>query len=233
MALPRTISDLAGTALTYFKIGLSSAAVRLKAVSGGLVARNVGDSADAPITASQLRSSGNSLELNSDAAGSGADWKLTIARPASGMSADWTLTLPPNDGSPNQVLTTDGSGNTTWETPAAGSPNGELIDETALAFGDSSPVAMFNKPANNFVPKIQVFVDTVFNGTAPTLSIGISGSTSKYMGTGDIDLKTVGVYEVCPDVAPEALLEALIATYNADSSSTGAARLRVFYADPT
>ncbi len=233
MALPRIISDLAGTARTLFKIGIASTGVALKAVTGGLVARNVGDSADAPITASQLRASGDSMELNSDAAGSGADWKITIARPASGMAAAWTFTLPPNDGSPAQVLTTDGSGNTTWETPAAGSPNGELADETALAFGASSPVTMFTKPAGSLVAKVQVFVETAFNGTAPTLSIGIAGTTSKYMGTGDIDLKTVGVYEVVPEIATVGGTEALIGSYNADSSSAGAARIRVIYVVPT
>lgn len=231
MALPRFISDLAGTARSLFRIGL--AGVGLKHVSGGLVVRNAADSADAPVTGSQLRASGDNLELNSDAAGAGADYKLTLARPSSGMSADVTLTFPPDAGSPSQVLVTDGSGNTSWATPGEGSPNGELVDDTALEYGDSSPVTMFTKPANTLVSKVQVFVDVAFDGTAPALSIGISGQTSKYMAATDVDLTTVGVYEVTPDAAAAIAAEPLIATYNADGSAVGAARIRVFYGEPT
>lgn len=233
MAVPRYLSDLAGTALGYLRIGLSTAAVRLKSVSGGLVARNSVDSADAPITGSQLRASGDSIELNSDAAGSGADYKYTLQRPAAGMTGAVTLTLPIDDGSPLQVLQTDGSGVLSWVTSSAGNTNSENLDTTTLAFGDSSPVTMFTKPVNSLVAMIRVIVDTAFNGTAPTLSIGIVGTTSKYMGTTEVNLKEIGVYEVFPGIAVVAGTEALIATYAADSSSAGAARIEVTYAQPT
>lgn len=38
-------------------------------------------------------------------------------------TASWTLTLPPDDGSANYFLQTDGSGNTTWAAAAAGTIN--------------------------------------------------------------------------------------------------------------
>lgn len=44
---------------------------------------------------------------------------ITITAPAS-LAANYTLTLPPNDGTNGQVLTTDGSGVTTWTTNGAG-----------------------------------------------------------------------------------------------------------------
>ena len=227
----RFLSDVIGIAGSFFKLGFLG--VRLKNVSGNLAVRNTGDSADAAVTASQDNVSGDVIVLNSDAAASGADWSLTIQRAATGMGAAWTWTLPPNDGSPGQVLTTDGSGITTWETIPSGSPNGLLFDVTALAFGDSSPHAMFTKPAGSKVDLIRVYVDTAFDGTTPQLSIGIAGTTSKYMATGEIDLKTVGVYEVVPDVDVVVGTEALIATYAADSSATGAARIEVIYGVPT
>jgi hypothetical protein len=118
-------------------------------------------------------------------------------------------------------------------TPSTGNASAELVDETALAFGDASPVAMFTKPVDSAITKVQVIVTTLFNGTAPTLSIGIVGTTSKYVATTEVDLKTVGIYEITPDVGVVAGTEALIATYSADSSSAGAATLRVFYSDPT
>ena len=45
--------------------------------------------------------------------------KITLDAPA-GLAADYSFVLPPNDGSNGQVLTTDGSGVTTWTTNGAG-----------------------------------------------------------------------------------------------------------------
>lgn len=46
------------------------------------------------IRATELRTLGNDLVLNHDAAGSGADWTLTIRRQSSGMSAAAIISLP-------------------------------------------------------------------------------------------------------------------------------------------
>lgn len=46
--------------------------------------------------------------------------KITLKSPDS-LSADYTLTLPANDGDNGQILTTDGSGVTSWSSPAASS----------------------------------------------------------------------------------------------------------------
>lgn len=232
MSLNRIQSDLAGTALTKFAVALGAARIYLKAISGGFAVRNADDSADAELTASKVNVSGDVLVLNSDAAGSGADWLFTIQRAASGMTAAVTLTLPPNDGSPGQVLTSDGSGVLTWETPSGGVSNMIQTDITALAFGDSSPVTMFTKPANAKLLTVRIYVDTLFNGTAPTLSIGISGTVSKYGTTGQVNLKEVGLYTWDPGVAAVAGTEGIIATYAADSSSAGAARMEVDYVVP-
>lgn len=236
MAIPRIISDLAGTARTFFKLGIvQGTGAAWKAITGGLVARDVNDSADAPITGSELRASGDSIKINSDAAGSGADWELSIERPATGMTADVTLVLPPDEGSPGDVLTTDGSGNASWAAPAVGSPNGVYQDDTAIAFGDSSPIAMFTKPAGSKVALIRVQIVTPYDGAAPTLSIGITGTTSKYGTTGQVDLKaaTGTVFEWDPGEPVAVSSEPLIGTYNADSSAAGAAIISVFYVTPT
>lgn len=222
-------SNLLGVTGAFFKIGTSG--VRLKNSSGNLLVRNTGDSADAEITASKLNNSGDSIVLNSDAAGSGADYKITLARPTSGMTADVTLTLPVDDGTPNQVLATDGNGALSWVS-AASTASSEKVDTTSLAFGDSSPVAMFTTGANDVINRVEVIVDTAFNGT-PTLSIGISGTTSKYMATSDVDLTaTAGTsFVVYPNKTAQGA-ESLIATYSAGSASAGAARIQVYYDTP-
>jgi hypothetical protein len=221
-------SDLLGTTGAYFKLGLSG--VRLKDSSGNLLVRNSGDSADAQVTTSKLNVSGDVVDINSDAAGSGADWKYTLQRPSSGMTAAVTLTLPIDDGTPGQVLQTDGSGAMSWV--SAGSTASSLkLDSTSLAFGTASPVAMFTTGAADIIEYIDVVVDTAFNGTS-TMSVGITGTTSKYMPATALDLTATGMYRYHPGLTA-AGAESLIITYSAGGASAGAARVIVHYATPS
>jgi len=221
-------SDLLGTTKDYFKLGFTG--VRLKNSSGNLLVRNTGDSADAEITASKVNVSGESLVINSDSAGTAADWKITVQRPTSGMTADVALTLPVDDGTAGQVLSTDGSGILSWVS-AGSTALADKVDTTTLAFGSTSPLALFSTGAADIINYIEVVVDTAFNGTAPTMSIGVSGTTSKYTATTEVDLKSTGSYLIHPAQIAQGI-EALIATYVADASSAGSARILVHYCTP-
>lgn len=223
-------SDLLGTLRSTFKVGGTTGVV-LKNSAGNLLVRNTGDSADAALTASQVNVSGNVLELNSDAASAGADWKLTLQRPAAGMTAAVVLTLPVDDGSPSQVLQTDGSGVLSWAS-AGSTANAEKKDTTSLAFGTASPLSLFSTASGDILSKVEVVIDTPFNG-APSLSIGITGTTSKYMSTSDVDLTAAAttVFLVHPGL-PAAGVEALIATYTAGGASAGAARILITRVTP-
>lgn len=225
------ILDFIGTSANAFKVAING--VLLKNSSGNLLVRNSGDSADAEITASKANISGDSLVLNSDAAGTGADRTVTIARPSSGMTANWTMTLPTGPGTAGYVFQTDGSGNTSWV--AAGSTSQCMTtDTTSLAFGSSTTVSMFTLPANAVVEAVRVIIDTVFNGT-PSMSVGISGSTSKYMASTQVDLTAAAttVFEVYPGKTPVGTTEALQISYTANSASAGAARVEVDFVIPS
>ena len=67
------------------------------------------------------------------------------------------------------------------------------------------------------------------------MSIGISGTTSKYMGSTQVDLTAAAatVFEVEPGLAAVGATENLIATYSAGSASAGAARILVDYVIPS
>jgi hypothetical protein len=221
-------SDLLGTTKDYFKLGFSG--VRLKNNAGNLSVRNTGDSADAEITTSKVNVSGESLVLNSDSAGAAADWKVTIQRPTSGMTADVALTLPIDDGTAGQVLSTDGSGVLSWAS-AGSTALADKVDTTTLAFGSTSPLALFSTGAADIINYIEVVVDTAFDGTTPTMSIGIAGTTSKYSATTDVDLKTAGSYLIHPAQTAQGI-EALIATYVSSTSTVGSARILVHYCTP-
>jgi hypothetical protein len=225
------ILDLIGTTANTLRIAIGG--VLLKNSSGNLLVRNTGDTADAEITTSRVNVSGDNLVINSDAANSSADRSITLSRPTSGMSASYTLTLPTSAGSPGQVLQTDGSGNLSF-TSVAGTSDKITTDTTNLAFGSSTTVSMFTLPANAVVQAVRVIIDTAFNGN-PSMSVGISGNTSKYLASTQVDLKAVSttIFEVYPGLAPVGTTEALQIAYTAGSATAGAARVEVDYAVPS
>lgn len=223
--------DLLGTLGAKFQLGIQG--LILKNTGGKIRARNAADNADAPLVGSTIEASGDSLTLNEDAAGSGADFKITISRPGTGMTEDLVLTLPADKGAAGYTLATDGNGNLSWQSSSTAS-NLEATDTTDLVFGSSSPLAMFTLPADAVVLKVQVVIDTPFNG-APSLSIGITGTLAKYLASTQVDLTAAAgtVFEVSPGLAANGSSENLIATYAAGAASAGAARLLVTYAIPS
>lgn len=224
--------DLLGTTKSFLRIGLSG--VRLKNNAGNLNVRNASDTADAEITAAKANVSGDAIDLNSDAAGAGADWKYTLQRPATGMTAAVALTLPPTDGSPDQVLKTDGSGVLSWA-DAASTASNIKVDSTPLAFDSTATVPMFNAADGTVVDQVMVIVDTPFDGS-PSISVGTSGSASKYLGSGDVDLTAAARTQFLNHPGEPAVTgggESLEIAYTANGATTGAARVQVHYATPS
>jgi hypothetical protein len=227
--------DLLGTVFSKFQIGIGGP--NLKNNAGTLESRNAADTAYAAIAALLFKTYGNDFELNSAATGSGADWKYTLRRPSTGMTHDLTVVLPATDPAVGQALTVASFAANVitlqWTTVAAGTDK-SVYDTTALAFGTASPVAMFNLPANAVYLSTKVIIDTPFNGT-PSLAIGISGNTAKYLAATQVDLTAAAgtVFDITPGLAASVSIEALIATYAAGGATAGAARLLVAYVIPS
>lgn len=227
--------DIVGVLGAKLQLGIGGPQV--KGSSGKVQARNASDAAMATIEAALFATYGDDFELNSGAAGSGADWKFTLRRPSTGMTHALTVVYPSGDPSVGQALTVASFASDIitlqWTTIAAGTEK-IVVDTTNLAFGSSSPLTLFTMPANAVVRSVKVIVDTAFNGT-PTLSIGISGTTSKYMGSTQVDLTAAAttVFEVDPGLTSVGTTEALIATYAAGAASAGAARIEVSYCIPS
>ncbi|MBD1995165.1 hypothetical protein H6G00_00795 [Leptolyngbya sp. FACHB-541] len=227
--------DFVGTTEALFRVGLTG--FSLKNNGGNVVVRNSGDTADAELTASQVKVSGDSIVINSDAANAGNDRSLTLQRATSGMTGALTVILPALTGADGQVLA-----------KKAGSPAGvlelELIsaantalntanDTTALAFGSAATVPMFTLPANAIIQSVETVVDVTFNGT-PSISVGISGNASKYVASTQVDLKAAArtSFVVHPAIAPSANPENLEIAYSAGGATAGAARVIVAYTIP-
>lgn len=211
---PRFLSDLAGTLLAGFRIGVN----KLVAASGVITARNAADNADVELAASGFRAKG-------------ATYKTTVKAASSGQSADIAIELPAALGSNGQALVDDGTGTgkLVWATVSTGA-NAVKAEDQVIAFGSTSPVSIVALPAGSTVSKIVVDVETAFDG-APSLSVGLVGSTSKYMGTTDMDLAQVASFEVQPSIE-EAGAVTPIVTYAAGGASVGSARVTVHWVLP-
>lgn len=160
--------------------------------------------------------------------------RVRVRAPADVTGGVVDFVLPPTEGSNGQVLSTDGNGNTTWvNQTASAATNTVQTDSTSFAFGASSPISLFSLPANAVVHKVEVIVDTAFDG-APTLEIGIAGDTDKYMTSAQNDL-TSGAgdrWTSNPNNIPVGGAESLIGTYAAGGATVGAGRIIVHYSNP-
>ncbi|MBW4469319.1 MAG: hypothetical protein KME45_03545 [Stenomitos rutilans HA7619-LM2] len=230
------VLDVIATSLSKFQIAIGG--VTLKNSSGNLLVRNPADSADAAVTASQLNNSGDAIVINSDAASTGTDWALTIGRNPAATAAV-TLYAPPAKGTDGFFLRQKaGTAAGVLELELAstsGASNQLTTDTTSLAFGTTSPLTLFTLPANAVVEAVRVIIDTPFTGGTPSLSVGITGTTSKYMSSTQVDLTATAqtIFEVYPGRTANGSSENLIATYAANSASAGAARIEVDYAIPS
>lgn len=218
-------ADILGTLASSIRIGLTG--VRLKNVAGSLSIRNTADSADAEVTASKLNNTGNDVVI-------GTTNTLTLSRNGS-TSSPVKVVFPAAKGTDGQFFRQKaGTASDTieFELVTSGTSTDKVTtDTTTLAFGSTSPLTMFTLPANAVVEAVRVTVDTAFNGT-PSLSIGITGTTSKYFASNQVDLTTVSQYETYPAIAANASAENLIATYSAGGATAGSARIEVDYVIP-
>jgi hypothetical protein len=227
--------DLFGTLRGIFKLGIGGP--QLKNNAGAIQARNTTDAAFVALQALLFQTYGNDFELNAGATGTGADRRFTLRRPSTGMTEDITLVMPATPPTAGQALTvasfSAGVATLQWSTIAGGNDK-PTVDTTAIAFGTASPITMLNLPANAVVLNVSVIVDTPFNGT-PSLSIGISGSTSKYMPSTQIDLTAAAgtLFSADPGLIPVGSIEAIIGTYAAGGATAGAGRMLVEYAIPS
>lgn len=226
-----------GTSQSAFSIGTAYPAggtgVLLLNSSGNLEVKLSDSSVFKKVTASEFDATSDiGLVINSDAAGSGADWKISVARPASGMTADWTLTLPPDAGTSTYVLSTDGTGVTIW-VPASSITNALEIKEVTVNTGDGASAALITLAANVRVEWVKVYVIAAFDDT-PTLSVGPSGNHSKYMTTSAnsllADPKSVFTHESGED--PLGTTEAVLVYFATAASTVGQVKVQIAYVLP-
>ncbi len=211
-------SKLTGTSVGKFILGFTG--VTLKNNSGVLDVKNTADTAYASAKM-------EAVTLFNNTAGFGNKIQTDPTQ-----AADFTYTLPLDDGTPAQVLATDGSGVLSWV--SAGSTSQCLTaDTTSFAFGSASTIVAFTLPINAIVDRTTIIIDTAFDGT-PTLSVGTNGgSASEWAGSGD-SLLTVGDrYDVPSQVVASGSTKGIELYYSAGGASVGAGRVIVYYCIPS
>lgn len=223
-------TDLVGTLKSTFQIEIGG--VKLKNNAGNLEVKATDGTTPAGVTASKVSITGEVLEINSDAAGAAADWLYTLQRPATGMSAAVVLTLPPDNGSASQILQTDGDGVLTWAS-AGSTANCVKCDTTTVAFDGGTPVACLTLPANSIVHQVEVVIDTPYNGLAPTLSVGVAGTVSKFMGTTEVNLKGTAKDRYVTHPGEAAGADAIIVTLVPSTADAGSVRVHVYHSVPS
>ena len=132
-------SYLFGTALSFFRIGPNAG---IKSNEGRIEIRNAIDSDFVGVKALIVQATGNTIELNANAAATGADHKYSIARPDTGMAAAVVLTLPPNVGTAGQILQTDGLGNLSYATLSGTALSGTSVPPMKITTIGTNTVTM-------------------------------------------------------------------------------------------
>lgn len=67
-----------------------------------------------------------------------------------------------------------------------------MMRSDCVAVGDTSPVLLFNVPANVFVHEVKTYTTTAWDGsTAATLTIGDSDDADRFMAASDADIQNL------------------------------------------
>jgi hypothetical protein len=104
------------------------------------------------------------------------------------------------------------------------------VSSTDLAFNSAAIVSAVFLPTNSIILSIEVIIDATFDG-APTVSVGVTGDTSKYAATSSIDLLDVpeGVSLVYNGKIPTISDENVNLYYTAGGATVGSARVIITY----
>jgi hypothetical protein len=229
--------DLLGT--IYNKIQLGLGGPQIKNNSGVIEGRNAADNAYVAIAAALFKAYGDDFELNSGASETGDDWKFTLSRPSTGMTHNLQVIFPADDPSNGQVLVVEdftGDVITLGYANIAAGDEKVVCEKTTIAYSDSSPAPMFTLPATGEASLVRVTIRTPWNGSAQQLSVGISGTPSKYLPTTAVDLTAAAKtsFDYVPGEEAPGSPENWIITHTNTGASAGEADVYVFYTpDPS
>ena len=208
-----TLSNLVRTMSTYFRIGT----FRINDASAVAEIKNAGGTGYGALKATTIRFAGANAA------------NYTGLTSASGLGGSVTFTLPATDGGANTFLKTDGATNLTFASPNA---YGEQVADYAFTEASVGTLALLTPAANATVTKVQVTVATAAGSGTPTLKVGVSGTLDRDMLTTEVDLLTVGCYEVAPNSAVGGSPAQIVATITVTAAETFIGVIRIWWVNP-
>ena len=118
------------------------------------------------------------------------DYNLFHTTIYSGAEQNWSLILPPNPGTSGQVLTTNGSGVTYWETPSGGGGGGGSV--TSFSSGNLSPLFTTSVATPTTTPALSFSLNTQSPNTvfAGPVSGGAATPTFRALVAADLPAGT-------------------------------------------
>lgn len=140
------------------------------------------------LTGVRLKNNACALEIRNSADAADANIKAAV------------LTLSGGAPGAGKVLTSDGGGVGSWQTPTI-TPNADRVNVEAFTQASGTPLAIYTPAATEIVTKVIVEMTGAAGGGAPTLAVGIAGNVGLYMATTENNVKEVGVYEVQPMIS--------------------------------
>lgn len=196
------IPRLRGIVSNIFNIGGMSG-IAIKNSSGVMNVRNGDDTGHADMSARHIRIHGNNTTHS------------VILQAPNGMAANVNYTLPATQGSTNEFLSTDGAGGLIWASPS---------DATTVTvwrnFSEATAtVSIITPPANAILERTRIIVDVAAGSGGPSIIIGISTETNKYIALNEVNLRRAGQYIFDLGVDVGASPSPIIATISASGQS--------------
>lgn len=99
------------------------------------------------------------------------------------------------------------------------------IPPIAFSFGDATPNDIYTATVDGTFTDVRMTIETDFDGTGPSVALGVTGDLDALLATNQSDPTEVGAYENAPDVHVSAGDQVIISITPGSGASQGAGRV--------
>lgn len=101
------------------------------------------------------------------------------------------------------------------------------IPVMSFAYGDATPTPIYTFDVNGTILAVGVSIDTAFDGTSPSIQLGIDGTADALMPAGSSDVAEQGHFDTTPDLHVTAGQQIVLSITPGSGASAGAGRIFV------
>ena len=115
-----------------------------------------------------------------------------------------------------------------WEQTGTGSGS-PSIAEIAFSYGDATPRTIYTTTGTQRVWQVALSIDTPFNGTSPSLTIGDAGDADRLMAASQNNPKTSDVYSTNPAYEYTTGTAITLTIVPGAGASAGSGKIQLFF----